>query len=637
MNQIYNVVIGTAGHIDHGKSTLVKALTGIDPDRLPQEKEREMTIDIGFAPFVLSNGMRVGIIDVPGHERFIKNMLAGATGVDIVILVVSGTDGVMLQTREHVAIMNLLGLKRGIIVLNKADIADEETLAIVEEDVKDLVKGTFLENAKILRVSALTGKGIPELKKELEALVLETPPHDTTGIFRMPIQRVFVSKGFGTIVTGVPFSGEAKTGEDIEIIPPGVTGRIKGLQAYRMKVDHIRAGHSSAINVSDIDHSQIRRGCVAATPGYFRTTNFVAARFTFTPQGGFPLEKWHIPVKFYSGTFEADGQMVLLDVERMDVGQTAIVQFVLDDPVVVDAGDRFILRDQTSPVTLGGGVVISIGDRKIKRREIEIIMHLESRAKVVENKAALLDFYLSQEAPFRLINAKEASSSVKMPADWVSRIIDELAREKKAIKDGDKFVHEGTVSRACDRIHSFIVEFHKKKPYRAGITKQELLAQTNCDDQLFAICEARLIDKKAIEKTNERYKATGFKVTLSKEESQIVKAIETIFQEKLFNAPSLDELYALYPQFNKEKVFDLTNLLAEEGNLVHLKDDIFLHSRAVEYAKKLVVEEIKRNGFIETGRVRDLLGTSRKYVIPLLEYFDKIGLTRREENRRSLV
>lgn len=633
MDEIYNVVIGTAGHIDHGKSTLVKALTGIDPDRLIEEKEREMTTDIGFAPFVLSNGMRVGVIDVPGHERFIKNMLAGATGVDIVLLVVSGTDGVMLQTREHVAIMNLLGLKRGIIVLNKADVADEETLAIVEEDVKELVKGTFLEKAKILRVSAMTGKGIPELKKYLEALVLETPPHDTTGIFRMPIQRVFVSKGFGTIVTGVPISGEARTGEGVEIIPPGVTGRIKGFQAYKMKVDHIRAGHSSAINVSDVDHSQVKRGCVAASPGHFRTTSFVAANFTFTPQGEFLIEKWHIPVKFYSGTFEADGQMVLLDVERMDVGQTAVVQFVLDDPVVVDAGDRFILRDQTSPTTLGGGVVISIGDRKIKRRELEIIMHLESRAKVVESKAALLDFYLSNEAPLRFTNAKEVSFAVKMPAAWVMKIIETM----KVAKLGEKFVHEGTIGRACDRIESFIKEFHQKKAYRAGITKQELIAQINCEDELFGICETRLLEKKTIEKTNDRYKAAGFKVTLSKEESQIAKAIETVFQEKLFNAPSLDELYALYPQFSREKVLDLTNLLAEEGKLVHLKDDIFLHSRAVEHAKKMVVDEIKRNGFIETGKVRDLLNTSRKYVIPLLEHFDKIGLTRREENRRFLV
>src|SRR5688572_26038708 len=251
---IYNVILGTAGHIDHGKSTLVKRLTGIDPDRLPEEKEREMTIDLGFAPFILKDGRKVGIIDVPGHERFIKNMVAGATSIDIVLLIVAADESINIQTREHVSIMSLLGLKRGIIVLTKADKADADLRGVVADEVKQLVAGTFLENAPVHAVSALTGEGMDALVTTINRMVGETPPHDVSGVFRMPVQRVFSAKGFGTVVTGVPMSGSAKLGDVLELLPGGKQGRVRSLQAYKADVEQIRAGHSSAINLTDVGH-----------------------------------------------------------------------------------------------------------------------------------------------------------------------------------------------------------------------------------------------------------------------------------------------------------------------------------------------------------------------------------------------
>jgi selenocysteine-specific elongation factor len=302
-SDIYNVIIGTAGHIDHGKSTLVKRLTGIDPDRLPEEKEREMTIDLGFAPFVLKNGQRVGIIDVPGHERFIKNMVAGATSIDIVLLIVAADESINLQTREHVTIMSLLGQKRGIIVLTKSDKADADMRALVAEEVKGLVKGTFLETAPVLPVSALTGDGMDALADTINTMVAATPPHEVSGVFRMPIQRIFSAKGFGTVITGVPMSGRAGIGDTLEIIPLGKSGRVRSLQAYKSEVQEIRAGHSSAINLSDVSLEEVHRGMVAATPGYFKASKYVEARFRYVPDKPRTLKNLS-PIKLHAGTAE---------------------------------------------------------------------------------------------------------------------------------------------------------------------------------------------------------------------------------------------------------------------------------------------------------------------------------------------
>ena len=351
--EIQPIVIGTAGHIDHGKSTLVRALTGIDPDRLKEEKARGLTIDLGFAPLTLPDGRLVGIIDVPGHERFIKNMVAGASGIDLVVLVVAADDGVMPQTREHLSIMGLLGVKRGMIVLTKIDIVDEEMVELAEEDVRETVAGTFLEDAPLYRVSAISGEGFEPFKDALFAAAGKVEPRAADGVFRMPIQRVFTAKGFGTIVTGIPLSGSVKVGDTLEVLPGGMKGKVRGIQAYKQKWESARAGHSTAINLSDVSHKEVKRGCVASEPGFYRAARLIGARLTMLAHLDRPLQN-RAAIRLHTGTIEAVGEVILLDAVELQPGETGLVQIRLEEPVVCAPGDAFILRLASPLMSLGG-------------------------------------------------------------------------------------------------------------------------------------------------------------------------------------------------------------------------------------------------------------------------------------------
>ena len=337
--EIQPIVIGTAGHIDHGKSTLVKVLTGIDPDRLKEEQERGMTIDLGFARFRLPDGRRVGMVDVPGHERFIKNMVAGATGIDLVILVVAANDGVMPQTREHLSIMQLLGVGRGLVALTKIDMVEAGLVELALEDVRATIQGTFLEGAPILPLSSITGEGLEEFKQVLFRLASETPPRSDAGVFRLPVQRVFSAKGFGTVVTGIPVSGSVALGDVLEVLPRGLRGKVRGLQAYQESTERARAGHSTAINLADVDQHEVTRGNVLATPGFFRPTRMVAASLDALALLDKPVED-RTAIRLHTGTAEALGELVLLDCEELEPGGSALVQLRLEEPVVCAPGVR---------------------------------------------------------------------------------------------------------------------------------------------------------------------------------------------------------------------------------------------------------------------------------------------------------
>jgi selenocysteine-specific elongation factor len=482
---IYNVIVGTAGHIDHGKSTLVKALTGIDPDRLKEEKEREMTIDLGFAPFTLKDGRKVGIIDVPGHERFIKNMVAGATSIDVVLLIVAGDEGPNIQTREHVTIMQLLGLKRGIIVITKVDKTDPDFLALVEEDVRGLAKSTFLESAPMARVSALSGAGMDGLVKLINDTVKEAPPHETSGVFRMPIQRVFSAKGFGTVVTGVPVSGGAKIGDVIEILPLGKSGRVRNLQAYKAEVTEVGAGHSSAIAVSDVDYQEVTRGMVAATPGYFKASVFVEARFKYVPDIPRPLRNLS-PVKLHVGTREADGRIVLLDKKTLEPGEECYVQFRLDEPVVVAAGDPYIVRLQTPTYTIGGGRILDTSGGKLSPFRDENLMRLVEKEASISDRFGALEFSL-KEMGRKTVDLKEYSKAAKAPADQVEAAIKQFETAGRLAKfDGGRFMHVDALEATMQFLRNQVETYHKRNPLRAGIELLVLRNESKLEDAVFA-------------------------------------------------------------------------------------------------------------------------------------------------------
>jgi selenocysteine-specific elongation factor len=632
---IYNVIVGTAGHIDHGKSTLVKALTGIDPDRLKEEKEREMTIDLGFAPFTLKNGQKVGIIDVPGHERFIKNMVAGATSIDVVLLIVAGDEGPNIQTREHVTIMQLLGLQRGIIVITKVDKADPDFVALVEDDVRSLVRGTFLEAAPVAQVSALTGAGMDRLVELINLKVQESPPHEAGGVFRMPIQRVFSAKGFGTVVTGVPVSGHAKIGDVIEILPLGKSGRVRNLQAYKAEVPEIRAGHSSAIAVTDIDYQEVARGMVAATPGYFKASVFVEARFKYVPDIPRPLRNLS-PVKLHAGTKEADGRIVLLDKKILEPGDECYVQFRLDEPVVVAAGDPYIVRLQTPTYTIGGGRILDASDHKLRPFKDENLMRLVEKEASISSRFSALEFAL-KEMGRRPVDLKEFSVAAKAPADQVEAAVKQFEASGKLVRfDAGRFMHADALEATLQFLKTSVETFHQRNPLRAGLDLLVLRTEAKLEEALFRRALDELVRRGVLAVENSKARLAGFAVKLSREDQEAATEVERSVRTGKFATPRLEELYGQFKKYNKERIDRVLGLLVDQGVVVSLKDGVLFHRETVEEAKRIIAEAIRARGAIEAAQVRDLTGTSRKYVIPLLEHLDDAGFTVRVENKRVL-
>jgi len=630
---IYNVIIGTAGHIDHGKSTLVKRLTGIDPDRLPEEKEREMTIDLGFAPFLLKNGQRVGIIDVPGHERFIKNMVAGATSIDIVLLIVAADESINLQTREHVSIMSLLGQKRGIIVLTKSDKADADMRALVAEEVKALVKGTFLETAPVLPVSALTGEGIDALVGTINTMVAATPPHEVTGVFRMPIQRIFSAKGFGTVITGVPMSGKAAIGDTLEIIPLGKSGRVRSLQAYKSEVPEIRAGHSSAINLSDVSLEEVHRGMVAATPGYFKASKYVEARFRYVPDKPRTLKNLS-PIKLHAGTAECDGHIALLDKKELNPGEECYVQFRLDEPIVVAAGDPYIARLQTPMYTIGGGKILDVSDQKLKRLKDEITLKLVEKEQTLSGEASALEVAL-KDAGRKTMNLQELSLASKMPLKTVEAGLKAL--EAKLVRfDPNRLMHTAAFEGVMDHVAVQVENFHIKNPLRAAIDHLVLKNESKLEVPVFDRALKTLVERGTLVHEGDKVRRATFKVKLSTEDAACAAEIEKAVRETRFNTPRIDELYAKMPKYTKDRVNRCLGMLVDGGTIARLKDDVLLHRDSVKEAAEIITKAIQEKGPIEAAAFRDLVGTSRKYVIPLLEHLDDLGVTQRVENKRIL-
>jgi selenocysteine-specific elongation factor len=632
-SDIYSIILGTAGHIDHGKSTLVKRLTGIDPDRLPEEKEREMTIDLGFAPFVLKDGRRVGIIDVPGHERFVKNMVAGATSIDLVMLVVAADESINLQTREHVLIMNLLGLKRGLIVLTKADKADADMRALVAEEVKQLVKGTFLENADVVAVSALTGEGMDVLVDALNRMVGQTAPHEASGVFRLPIQRVFSAKGFGTVITGVPLSGIARPGDVLEIIPLGKTGRVRSLQAYKMDVAEVRAGHSSAIAISDIPHEEVRRGMVAATPGFFKASRYVEAKFRYLPEKPRTLKNFS-PVKLHAGTAECDGHVVLLDRKEMNPGEEGYVQFRLDEPIVVAGGDPYIARLQTPTYTIGGGRILDASDQKLKRLKDEVTLKLVEKEQTLAGGGSALELAL-KDAGRKSLNVQEISVAAKLPAKAVEEGL--KAMESKLLRfDPNRWMHRAAFDGVMDHLAVMVENFHIRNPMRAGMETLVLKNDSKLEVPVFERALKTLVERGTLAVEGDKTRRSTFKVKLSKDDADCAAEIERSVKETRFNTPRIDELYAKYPKYSRERIDRMLAMLVDAGTVDRLKDDVLFHRDCVKEAAEVITKAIQEKGPIEAAAFRDLVGTSRKYVIPLLERLDELGVTQRTGNQRTL-
>ena len=626
-----NITLGTAGHIDHGKTALIRSLTGCDTDRLKEEKERGMSIDLGHAPCVISN-MVVGIVDVPGHENFIKTMVAGASGMDGVILVVAADDGVMPQTREHLDILTLLGISHGIVALTKIDRVEPEKLETVRAELEDYLRGTFLENSPILPLSNTTGEGFDPFYKALRELVKSIEPKSTEGLFRMPIERTFSVKGHGTVVSGIPVSGSAKVGDEIELLPQGTRGKINGIEVYKRTSDTVVAGQCAALNVRHWDHTAIRRGNVAAAPGYFTPREWLACELRVLERGGLFLKSGS-RVKLHTGTSEVTARIYPMEGDRVVSGEVCTVQVRADHPVVAGPGDRFILRALSPLQTVGGGVIVEGMQKKLKRTRRDVREDLDEHARAVKDERALVE-YACKKADSCAATADELSHRTKIPQETVSRILEELISKGDITKLTSKlYIHRDTAAGLTDVLIEKLSGYHKEAPDSPGMTRQQLMDSAHLNRELFNGLLDRLKAEGRIVETKERMSLPEHQATFSEADLKYIDVIEPLFRERLFDPPTVDEVVE-GTGTPRNEVTRMLKLLLEHKRLVRVSDKLTFHVDAVDRAREILAEHFAKEDRLESVKFKYLLDTTRKYALPLLDYMDKIGVTRRVGNTR---
>lgn len=613
-------VMGTAGHIDHGKSVLVQALTGIDPDRLREEKERGMTIDLGFAWLKLPSGQEVGIVDVPGHERFIKNMLAGVGGIDLALLIVAANEGVMPQTREHLAILDLLGIQRGIVVITKKDLVDEEWLGLVRMDVKELIGTTSLSQAPIIAVSAVTGEGLPDLVSAIDELLSSTEPREDIGRPRLPIDRVFTIAGSGTIVTGTLIDGSLSVGQEVEIVPPGLKSRLRGLQTHKARLNTATPGSRVAANLVGIATSQLQRGDVLTKPGWLIPTTMLGVRLRLIPHLRRPLPH-NATVSFHTGAAETMARVRLLEKEKLAPGETTWAQLVLSKPVALVKGDHFIIR---SPIeTLGGGKVVDFHTRRLRRFRPSIIQSLKVKEEGTAEEVimALLETKQPLELPALLAQSD-------LPASEVQPAIESLVQQVRVIGIGQGkhrllFTAPGW-ERLIKEANAILQDYHRRFPARSGMPKLELGSRLKLGKHSPAIWQ-RLLDEGVLSEE-------GLNVRLPCHRVQLTQAQQTkidAFLHSLAQNP-----YA--PPGDQIPEPDLLNLLVEQRQVVKVSDSVVFSTSAYNEMVEKVTSYIKAQGKVTLAEVRDLFKTSRKYAQAFLEHLDGKKITRRIGDERVL-
>ncbi len=619
------VILGTAGHIDHGKSQLVKALTGIDPDRLKEEKERGITIDLGFADIEYPDGIRVGIVDVPGHERLVKNMLAGAGGIDLVLLVIAADEGIMPQSREHLAICNLLGIKSGIIAITKTDLVDREWLEMVTEEVKDFVKDTFLENAQIVEVSSLTGENIDLLKEKIHELAMKVEPKSADGLFRLPIDRVFTLKGFGTVVTGTVLSGTIGLNEEVEILPVGITSKVRGLQSHGKPVERGLAGQRLAINLQGVDKSALRRGDTVVQPGRFQTTRAIDSKIRLLKSA--PPLKNRANIHFHLATSEVIGRVILYDHDELRPGEEAFCQIRLEEPVLAVSGDRFIIRRFSPVETIGGGVVLDPWARRRRKKEgIDDLLVYEggNLKEKIETKI--------RKAGLKGITVESIPGWINEGVRECHRAVQSLLDKGRIYKYNGNLVHVDTYKAIKERIIDTLERFHRNNPLKTGMSKEVLRGLFGIKPELLEGILS-ITDDVVVEKDVVRLK--GFKVAVTEDFQKIKSEILELMQKKRFQPPTKNEL-ARYFGIKEKEIDDILRLMTEEGTLVRLTDSIYLRSDDYKEMLDRITEFYRNNESMTVGQFRDMLGTSRKYALPFLEYLDSNKFTLRVGDVRKI-
>ena len=630
-----HVILGTAGHIDHGKTALVKALTGVDTDRLKEEKERGITTELGFTFLELPSGIRMGIIDVPGHEKFVKHMVAGVWGIDLVALIIAADEGVMPQTREHLDICRLLGVRKGLIILTKIDLVDQDLLGLVKEEVTEIVKDTFLKDAPILPVSSITREGIPQLISVLDGLSEEVEERSTGGLFRLPIDRVFVMKGFGTVVTGTVISGALSIGESVQILPSGIEAKVRTLQVYNRAVEKAMAGQRAAVNLQGIETSAVERGDVLVRSRTLAPTRMLDVYIDYLPSAQRPLKN-RTRQRFHIGTNLTSASIFLLDREEMAPGESGFAQVRLEAPVVALPHDRFVIRGSGVIQTLGGGVVLDAHPARHKRNAPLVIEDLTILKEGNQDEA--IAQHISRSG-MEGIASDDLLKRVATSSSEVQRVIKKMIDKGEALSidpDKMKVIDIRFYHRLREMALAQLKEFHQRFPMKSGLAKEELRTKLpmELDVKLFQILLNGLIQSKEILLEKDKLRLPTHQIS-SMDEKGLIKRVEEAVLKAGLQSPSPKELSEVWSE-KEEGVQAVFEHLVHEGVLVKIKGGIYIHRTSFERLKEELISYLRRNKEITTPQFKEMTNASRKYAIPLIEYFDQIKLTIRLGEKRVL-
>ncbi|HEV2470134.1 MAG TPA: selenocysteine-specific translation elongation factor [Candidatus Sulfotelmatobacter sp.] len=630
-----SIILGTAGHIDHGKTALVKALTGIDADRLAEEKRRGITIDLGFAHMDLPTGngetLHLGFVDVPGHERFVRNMLAGVGGIDLVLLVIAADESIKPQTREHFDILQLLGVQPGITVLTKSDAVDSETLDVVRLEVEEFLRGTFLEspNSPIIAVSSLTGAGLTELKSAIVAAVKDVHPRDSRALARLPIDRVFTMKGFGTVVTGTLISGTIHREDELEVFPVGLRVRVRGVQVHGKSADQALAGQRTALNLAGVSTEDLARGMTLAPVATFSATRRADVRLTLLPDAPRPLKN-RTRVHFHSNTMETVAEIALHDAKQIDPGASAFARLKLPDPALLLPGDRFIIRQFSPVITIGGGIIL---DPAVMPRLPNLGPFLEVLASGKPDQILAARVARRTQAGISIADLIAETGWTKT---FIANTLAPAVNAKQLARIADLFIDAPALSSLQEAMLTSVAAFHKKNSLAPGIAKEELREQLQATPEICAAAVDRLSQAKKLEVAGDLIRLPGHGITLKDEEVESKKTIENAFAAAGLRVPALNEVIAGL-KIDKSRAQKIVTLLLREKTLSKISEDLVFHRSALEELRRIVAIQKTKSPKMDVATFKDLTGVSRKYAIPLLEYLDRERITRRVGDTREIL
>ena len=623
-----SIIVGTAGHIDHGKTALVKALTGIDADRLEEEKRRGITIDIGFAHLDLGT-LRVGFVDVPGHERFVRNMLAGVGGIDIVLLIIAADESIKPQTREHLDICRLLNVQHGITVITKSDLVERDTLEVVKLEIEEFVRGSFLDAqcSPMVPVSSLLGDGIEELKKALIEVAAKIPGRDSTALSRLPIDRVFTMRGFGTVVTGTLISGTIQKEQDLEILPIGRRVRVRGVQVHGQVAEKAVAGQRTALNIAGASIEDLQRGMMAIQPATFSATNRVDVSLTLLPSAKSLKDGARVHLHAY--TSETIAEVALLGSKRLEPGQTEFARLRLADPLPLLPGDRFVLRQFSPVITIGGGIVLDASP--MPRMKPEAVKQL-LEVSVAGDAEAVLAARVARRGRQGL----SLEQAIAETGQRRERLEKHLAASGSVVRSGELLISEEVVTELKTALVAAVAEFHKKEPLQPGISKESLRDKLGLSSEAFAFVLDAVLPEKRVQQLGDVVSLSGRDIVMKDEEAESKKIIETAFASAGLKVPALKEVLAEL-KVDKTRAQKIVTLLLRDKTLIKISDDLVFHRDTLTDLRTLVMGEKARSSKMDVARFKDLTGVSRKYAIPLLEYLDRERVTRRVGDERVIL